>query len=132
MDVSFPKKEHLCLKKRFDELLKHGKSFFIYPFRVIYFLKDTDNDYIPMQVAISVKKKQFRHAVERNLIKRRFRESWRIHKSELHTCLASKNRTIYVLMVYGANEILSFNEINLRIPQIMQRLSDVVTVGYLQ
>ncbi len=132
MDLSFPKKEHLCLKRRFDALLAQGKSFFIYPFRVIYLLKEPDRDSIPVQVAISVRKKQFKHAVTRNLIKRRFRESWRLHKPELHACLAKEGKSLDVLMVYGAGEVISFSEIDIKLQQIMQRLHGVVTTEKVQ
>jgi ribonuclease P protein component len=127
MDLSFPKKEHLCLKRRFDALLEQGKGFFIYPFRVIYLLRDHDPESVPVQVAISVRKKQFKQAVTRNLIKRRFRESWRIHKSDLHTCLVDEGKSIYILMVYRAGEVLPFRDIDIRIVQILDRLIDVVT-----
>lgn len=132
MDLSFPKKEHLCLKRRFDVLLAQGKSFFIYPFRVIYLLKEPDQDSIPVQVAISVRKKQFKHAVTRNLIKRRFRESWRLHKSELHACLAKEGKSLYILMVYGADEVLPFNEIDNKMEQIMHHINEVVTTENVQ
>jgi len=132
MDLSFPKKEHLCLKRRFDVLLAQGKSFFIYPFRVIYLLKEPDQDLVPVQVAISVRKKQFKHAVTRNLIKRRFRESWRLHKQELNACLAKEGKSLYILMVYGANEVLPFSEIDIKMEQIMHRINEVVTTENVQ
>jgi ribonuclease P protein component len=127
MDLSFPKKEHLCLKRRFDELLSQGKSFFIYPFRVIYLLKQQENDQVPVQVAISVRKKQFKHAVTRNLIKRRFRESWRHRKPELLAALASEGKSLYILMVYGASEVLSLREIDSKMPQVIDRLREIAT-----
>ena len=132
MNLSFPKKEHLCFKRRFDELLTQGKSFFIYPFRVIYFLKEPDHDSIPMQVAIAVKKKQFKQAVTRNLIKRRFRESWRLQKSDLSTSLVKEGKSMYILMVYGASEVLPFSEIGTRMKLIMHRLTEVVITENVQ
>ncbi len=127
MDVSFPKKEHLCLKRRFDELLAQGKSFFIYPFRVIYLMNLSHDEEVPVQVAISVRKKQFKHAVTRNLIKRRFRESWRHHKMEIHDTLAQEKKGMYILMVYGANEVLPFSEIDLRMQLVIKRLNELIT-----
>lgn len=132
MDFSFPKKEHLCWKRRFDELLAQGKSFFVYPFRVIYLLKNQELDSVPVQIAVSVRKKQFKHAVTRNLIKRRFRESWRHHKPELHQCLASEGKSLYVLMVYGAAEVLPFSEMDVKMQQVIRRLSELVTSGAMQ
>jgi ribonuclease P protein component len=127
MDFSFPKKEHLCLKRRFDLLLAQGKSFFIYPFRVIYLLKEPDPDAIPSQVAISVRKKQFKHAVTRNLIKRRFRESWRHHKADLHSRLEKEGKTLYILMVYGASEVLPLSEIDARLQQVVVHLTEIIS-----
>ncbi len=126
MDLSFPKSEHLCLKRRFDALLAQGKSFFIYPFRVIYLLNDQEPGSVPLQVAISVRKKQFKHAVTRNLIKRRFRESWRHHKQELQENLARDGKSAYILMVYGASDILTLSEINDHMKQVVQRLNEVL------
>jgi len=127
MDFSFPKKEHLCLKRRFDALLSGGKSFFIYPFRVIYLVNDPNPDGIPLQVAISVKKKQYKHAVTRNLIKRRFRESWRHQQSILQECLTHEGKSMYILMIYGAAEVMKYNEMDLRMQQIIRRLVDDIT-----
>lgn len=128
MDLAFPKKEHLCLKRRFDALLEQGKSFFIYPFRVIYLIREPEGGSTPVQVAISVKKKQFKHAVTRNLIKRRFRESWRQQKSPLYQCLDREGKSMHILMVYGAGEVLPFSEINTRMQLVMLRLMDIVTL----
>jgi ribonuclease P protein component len=132
MDLSFPKKEHLCLKRRFDALLAQGKSFFIYPFRVIYLLNRPEDIEIPVQVAISVRKKQFKHAVTRNLIKRRFRESWRHQKTEIHSTLTKEGKSMLILMVYGASEVLPYSEINERMKLVIQRLSDLIITETVQ
>ena len=126
MDLSFPKKEHLCLKRRFDDLLANGKSFFIYPFRVIYLVNQQEETSVPLQIAISVRKKQFKHAVTRNLIKRRFRESWRQQKQGLQASLAKENKAAYILMVYGAADILPLNEIDTRMHLVVRRLHEVL------
>lgn len=126
MDLSFPKKEHLCYKRRFDALLAQGKSFFIFPFRVIYLLREPEPGTERVQITVSVRKKQFKRAVTRNLIKRRFRESYRHQKSQLHACLASEGKSIYILMVYGAGEVLPLSEIDPRMTLIIKRLTEIV------
>ena len=125
MDFSFPKKEHLCLKRRFDELLAQGKSFFIYPYRVIYLLREEEPDSVPAQIAFAVRKKQFKRAVTRNLIRRRIRESWRHRKPVLTALLSEKHRNLYVLLVYGASEVLTFSEIDSRMEPVMKRLTEI-------
>jgi ribonuclease P protein component len=109
--------------------LQQGRSFFIYPFRVIYLLVDALPGDVPVQVAVSVKKKTFKHAVTRNLVKRRFRESWRLHKADLNTDVAREGKSMYILMVYGAGEVIPFSEIDGRMVLIMQRLRDIITTG---
>ena len=130
MDLSFPKKEHLCLKRRFDALLAQGKSFFIYPYRVIYLVNSADPAtgpvQVPVQVAITVRKKQFKHAVTRNLLKRRFRESWRQQKEELHSVLLQEKKSMYILMVYGASEVMPFQDIDGKMKLIIKRLKHIV------
>lgn len=132
MNLSFPKKEHLCFKRRIDALLAQGKSFFIYPYRVIYLLNDPPDDSIPVQVAISVRKKQFKRAVTRNLLKRRFRESWRHRKAELNELLAQEGKSMYILMVYGANEVLPYAQIDSGIELIIRKLKKIALVDNTQ
>lgn len=127
MDFSFPKKEHLCLKRRFDALIAQGKSFFVYPFRVIYFVQDAEPGSVPLQVAISVKKKQFKHAVTRNLIKRRFRECWRHNQLELKECLGREGKSVYILMIYGAGEVMAYREMETRLQQSLKKLVEILS-----
>jgi ribonuclease P protein component len=129
MDFSFPKKDRLCQKRRFDALLAQGNSFFIYPFRVIWLCRDEESGSVPVQIAISVRKKQFKRAVWRNLIKRRFREAWRLNRRPLTEQLIHDHQSLYVLMVYGANEILPYPEIELRLKQVVKRLMEETKMG---
>jgi len=76
---TFKKEERLCSKKSLDLLFKNGSSFLVYPFRLTYLFIDEPHHY-PAQVVINVAKKRYKHAVDRNLIKRRTREAYRLQK----------------------------------------------------
>ena len=76
---TFTKEERLCSRKFIDLLFKNGSSFLLYPFRVSYLLVETPHEY-PVQVVINVSKKRYKRAVDRNLIKRRTREAYRLQK----------------------------------------------------
>ena len=78
----FYKEERLCSKKSLDLLFKNGSSFLLYPFRVTYHFVAEPHKF-PAQVVINVAKKRYKHAVDRNLIKRRTREAYRLGKQEL-------------------------------------------------
>jgi len=77
---TFPKEEHLCRKKLIDELFgKQGSSFGVYPLRIIW-LRSVVPTAAPPQVLISVSKRGFKRAVDRNRLKRLIREAYRCNK----------------------------------------------------
>ena len=78
---TFRKEERLCSRKHLDLLFKNGSSFLLYPFRVSYLFIDQPAD-VPAQVVINVPKKRYKRAVDRNLLKRRIREAYRLNKQD--------------------------------------------------
>ena len=80
---AFPKEEHLCRKKLIDELFgKQGSSFGVYPLRIVW-VKSAAPTATPPQVLISVSKRTFKRAVDRNRLKRLIREAYRLNKYRL-------------------------------------------------
>ena len=80
---TFPKEEHLCRKKLIDELFsKQGSSFGVYPLRIVWIKTEAPTN-APPQVLISVSKRTFKRAVDRNRIKRLVREAYRLNKYRL-------------------------------------------------
>ncbi|GGI28573.1 ribonuclease P protein component [Pedobacter mendelii] len=78
---TFRKEERLCSRKHLDLLFKNGSSFLLYPFRVSYLFINEPSE-VRAQVVINVPKKRYKHAVDRNLLKRRIREAYRLNKLE--------------------------------------------------
>ena len=80
---TFPKEEHLCRKKLIEELFsKQGSSFGVYPLRIVW-IKAVVPTTAPPQVLISVSKRTFKRAVDRNRLKRLIREAYRLNKYRL-------------------------------------------------
>ncbi|HQS52717.1 MAG: ribonuclease P protein component [Sphingobacteriales bacterium 17-39-43] len=102
---SFKKEERLCNVKLIEKLFTDGSSFLVYPFRIVW-LSELANPVNPVQVLISVPKKRFKRAVDRNLIKRRIRELYRLNKSEyLFSFLNEHSSGLTLGITYIGNEI---------------------------
>lgn len=102
---SFTKEERLCSLKLIDKLYHNGSSFLLYPFRIVW-LQEPLPVKQPVQILISVPKKKFKRAVDRNLLKRRIREIYRLQKSaDLYPFLTENSATILLSVNYIGNEI---------------------------
>ena len=119
---TFPKQERLSWKRHIDLLFANGRSFVAFPLRVIYLPVEEDALSARASVLISVPKKKFKRAIKRNLIKRRMREAYRIHKQELFDALANNRQRMLVAFLYLDKEILPFSEIE----KVMQKALDIL------
>ena len=76
---TFKKEERLCNKKLIDGLFHNGSSFLCYPYKASWMFTDGEQQF-PVQIVFSVAKKRYKRAVDRNLVKRRMREAYRLNK----------------------------------------------------
>lgn len=112
---SLPKIERLSKKKSIQELFNKGSSFYLYPFKVIYLVGPQNQ--ASHQVIFSVSKRNFKKAVDRNLIKRRMREAFRLSKS-----LSEGTSKFQIVYIYTAKETLPFNQIHDKMVNTFKRL----------
>jgi ribonuclease P protein component len=118
---TFKKEERLCSKKLLEELFHNGSSFLLYPFRITWLTKIFDPD-IPVQVVINVSKRRFKHATDRNLIKRRTREAYRLYKGELlYPFLKERNRQVLLSINYIGKEISGYPLIDKKLRAALEK-----------
>lgn len=115
----FQKEERLCSKKLIDQLFNNGSSFLVYPFRLTWLSSpDADQKY-PAKVLIGVPKKRFKHSVDRNLIKRRIKEAYRLNKEDhFYRFLREKNIQLNIAINYVGKEIHEFEFLEKKILKV--------------
>jgi len=118
---TFPKSEKLCSKKTIQALFEKGDSLNIYPFKV-FWLSEKLNIQDSVQLAISVPKRNFKKAVDRNLLKRRIRESYRHKKEILFNYSLNNNLKISLILIYISKEILDYKFIDLKIETVLNKI----------
>ena len=122
MDFSYPKDQKLKSKKIIDLLFSEGKSVSKYPLRLVYVKHDFEED-VPLKIGVSVSKKHFKTAVDRNYFKRILRDTYRLNKQLL---IENVNAKYCFMFFYQTNERLSYQEINQKTVQLFEKFIKVI------
>ena len=132
MDNKFPKSERLNSKKYIQELFTKGTGFTHFPFKVICLpltyeqarevssINGGAKEPPRAQVLFSCSKRNFKKAVDRNTVKRRMREAYRLNKSLLPT-----GTYLLIAYIYIGREILSFHTIQEKLKSSFKRLGSI-------
>jgi ribonuclease P protein component len=120
---TFSKEERLCSRKYLDLLFKNGSSFLLYPLRVSYLMVDHKPEF-PVQVVINVPKKRYKRAVDRNLLKRRIREAYRLQKQEgLYTFLNHPDQLLLLSLQFVGKKKYEFSFIEKKLAGVLKKLT---------
>lgn len=115
-DFTYSKNEKLKSKSIIDLLFSEGKSVSQYPLRLVY--APTVGVEEKLLFGVSVSKKNFKNAVDRNYFKRILRECYRNNKKILHDNL---DKPYAIMFFYQTKEKLSFQEINEKTIQLFEK-----------
>lgn len=112
----FPKGEKLVSKKDIEELFKNGSSFYLRPLLMKYCSASEAKCHKAM---FSVSKRNFKRAVDRNLLKRRMREAYRLNK---HLLQSQEGAFYHIAFVYVDKSIVPYDQIELKLKKLLKRL----------
>ena len=104
MRNTFRKEEKLKKKNLITELFASGKSMSVFPLKLVYLEMDHDSDY-KIKAGVSVSKRNFKKAVDRNSIKRLMRETYRKNKYLIYDSEDTKKH-IFMFIYQGKKKNL--------------------------
>jgi len=117
MNFTYPKNEKLKSKITIGLLFSEGKSVSKYPLRLVYH-SGSLNENEKIKMGVSVSKKYFKKAVDRNRFKRILRETYRLNK---HILLDNLDKPYAFMFFYQSKDRLSFDEINAKTIQLFEK-----------
>lgn len=98
LKYTFPRTGRLKHRKAIAALFTGSDGFFVYPLRCNYRILSEGEPGI--KVAFSVPKRKFKHSVDRNLIRRRIKEAWRLHRHLLEESLLNNQLALEIMLIY--------------------------------
>ena len=119
------KEERLSWKRHIDLLFAKGRAFVAFPLRVVFLSMDES---LSMRAAIlvSISKKKFKHAVDRNHVKRQVREAYRLRKYNLLDTLETNNKSILIAFIYLDKEIHPYTTIEKAMSKAIRTLREKI------
>lgn len=123
MKYTYPKHEKLKSRTLIDLLFSEGKTVSKYPLRLVYVQVSELND-SKLKLGVSVSKKHFKKAVDRNYYKRVLREAYRLNKSILNDAIDNKNYAF--MFLYQTKDRLNYQEITEKTIQLFEKFAAAI------
>lgn len=108
---TFTKAERLKSRKIIGKLFSDGQSFGMYPLRLVWLeMHEAQGDF-PIKFSLSVPKRSFPKAVDRNRLRRLVREAWRLNKFWLYERIEHEGKQYAFMVIYTAKEAMDLDKI---------------------
>lgn len=118
---TFRKKEKICSQKQIDRLFKEGMTLKSGHFRLL-FVETGEFMQSPVQLLIAVPKKNLRHAVYRNRMKRLIREAYRLSKHKILETYLKAEKHCDIAVIYTGKQNVTYAETYTAINELLDRL----------
>lgn len=120
---TFRKHERLSSRKAIAELFQKGKTKQLNPIKMIFsILPVNDGQAGGCSIVIHVPKKLFKRATQRNRLKRRIREAYRLNKSDFLQQLQEQRKLAQLAFVYKNREEESYQNIAEAVQKLLKQM----------
>ncbi len=117
MHQTFQKTERLKSKVALEELITEGNSAKKHPFVLVWKKVDAQQEF-PIRIAFSVSKKRFPLAVDRNQMKRRITDIYRVNKADWYNKLTAHYA---ILLIYTSNKKMKTIDLEPKLKSVFKR-----------
>ena len=121
--LTLTKAERVCSKSLLEKLFGKGgkRTIVAYPLRAVYLIWEGEG--VPVQMMVSVPKRNLKHAVDRNRVKRQVREAFRKHKMPLADAVkAQTGRRVAVAFVWMSQEVTDSTLVETSVCRLLQKV----------
>ena len=121
---TFRKEERIVSTRLIEMLFGKGdsQSLSAYPLRAVFLQTARQEKCAPVQILISVPKKRFKHAVDRNRVKRQVREAYRQHKQILEGAVA-EDLQLMIAFIWLSDRHSPSTDIEKKVVGLLQRIA---------
>ena len=118
--LGFPRGERLKSKRQIDAIFARGQRFGVPPVRASFLFVPAED--VPVRVGVTVSKRFFKRAVDRNRVKRLLREAYRLQKTAINEAMVQRGQSLHLFLTYTENKLPEFAPIHASVGTIIGRL----------
>lgn len=127
---SFHKAERLQSRRRIESLFAGGKkSMVVFPIRVVYVTRPADGNVPGVSTLMSVSKRRFKHAVDRNRVKRQIREAYRCNKQILCRVAEGTDCRLDIAFIWLADRTYATDNVKACVVRLLTCIAEQVQMN---
>lgn len=123
LSQTLPKTERISSRLTIEQLVNSRKAVYKYPIKCYYAVNQLSDALAVSRMAVSVPKRLFKHAVDRNRIKRLVREAYRLNKGRCLQPLADSGCQADMLFLFAGKELPQFAQIESVIKELLDKIA---------
>jgi ribonuclease P protein component len=118
-----PNTERVKSPQRVSEIYYKGVAGFVYPFKFHFLSQPSEHTEQPLlKICIAVSKKKFKHAVDRNRVKRLVKEAYRLNKMAFYENPDNINKQVELYLVFVGKDLPAYQVVEKGIKSIIQKI----------